>query len=72
MALLPLMAMAQARIGIVNSQQLFELMPEKAAAEAQLKALSDRYHAEYARRCVSLSVKLLPTLMLNALLSPSP
>ena len=47
MALLPLMAMAQARIGIVNSQQLFELMPEKVAAEAQLKALSDRYHAEY-------------------------
>ena len=47
MALLPLMAMAQARIGIVNSQQLFELMPEKAAAEAQLKALSERYHAEY-------------------------
>ena len=46
-ALLPLMLMAQARIGIVNSQQLFDLMPEKAAAEAQLKALSDRYHAEY-------------------------
>ncbi len=47
MALLPLVLMAQARIGIVNSQQLFDLMPEKAAAEAQLKALSDRYHAEY-------------------------
>ena len=47
MALLPLMLMAQARIGIVNSQQLFDLMPEKAAAEAQLKAVSDRYHAEY-------------------------
>jgi outer membrane protein len=46
-ALLPLMLMAQARIGIVNSQQLFDLMPEKAAAEAQLKALSDKYHAEY-------------------------
>lgn len=46
-ALLPLVLMAQARIGIVNSQQLFDLMPEKAAAEAQLKALSDRYHAEY-------------------------
>lgn len=46
-AMLPLMLMAQARIGIVNSQQLFDLMPEKAAAEAQLKALSDRYHAEY-------------------------
>jgi len=46
-AMLPLMLMAQARIGIVNSQQLFDLMPEKAAAEAQLKNLSDRYHAEY-------------------------
>ena len=47
-ALMPLMLMAQARIGIVNSQQLFDLMPEKAAAEAQLKTLSDRYHVEYA------------------------
>jgi len=46
-AMVPLMLMAQARIGIVNSQQLFDLMPEKAAAEARLKTLSDRYHAEY-------------------------
>ena len=46
-ALLPLVMMAQARIGIVNSQQLFDLMPEKAAAEAALKTLSDKYHAEY-------------------------
>ncbi len=46
-AMLPLMVMAQARIGIVNSQQLFDLMPEKAAAEAQLKTLSERYHNEY-------------------------
>lgn len=46
-ALMPLMLMAQARIGIVNSQQLFDLMPEKASAEAQLKVLSDRYHTEY-------------------------
>ena len=46
-ALLPLMLMAQARIGIVNSQQLFDLMPEKAAAEAQLRSMSNRYHAEY-------------------------
>ena len=46
-ALLPLMLMAQAKIGIVNSQQIFDLMPEKATAEAQLKTLSDRYHAEY-------------------------
>ena len=47
MAMMPLMLMAQAKIGIVNSQQLFDLMPEKVAAEAQLKALSDRYHAEH-------------------------
>jgi outer membrane protein len=46
-ALLPLVVAAQAKIGIVNSQQLFDLMPEKAAAETQLKALSDKYHAEY-------------------------
>lgn len=44
---LPLMLMAQARIGIVNSQQIFDIMPEKAAAEARLKAMSDKYHAEY-------------------------
>ena len=47
LAMLPLMLMAQARIGIVNSQQIFDLMPEKAMAEAQLKALSDQYKAEY-------------------------
>lgn len=47
LALVPLMLLAQARIGIVNSQQIFDLMPEKTIAEAQLKALSDRYHAEY-------------------------
>ncbi len=48
MALMPLMLMAQAKIGIVNSQQIFDLMPEKAAAEAQLKSLSEHFHAEYA------------------------
>ena len=46
-ALMPLVLMAQARIGIVNSQQLFDLLPEKAEAEAHLKILSDKYHAEY-------------------------
>lgn len=45
--LMPLVLLAQARIGIVNSQVLFDLMPEKAAAEAQLKSLGDKYHAEY-------------------------
>ena len=46
-AILPLVVMAQARIGVVNSQQIFDLMPEKAQAEAQLRAMSDSYHAEY-------------------------
>ena len=47
LALMPLMLMAQAKIAVVNSQDLFNLMPEKSAAEAQLKALSEKYHAEY-------------------------
>lgn len=47
LALMPLMLMAQAKIAVVNSQELFNLLPEKATAEAQLKALSDKYHAEY-------------------------
>ena len=47
MALMPLMLMAQARIGIVNSQQIFDLMPDKANAEAQLQSLSEHYHSEY-------------------------
>lgn len=47
MALMPLMLMAQARIGIVNSQQIFDLMPDKTNAEAQLQSLSEHYHAEY-------------------------
>ena len=46
-AMLPLMLMAQAKIAVVNSQELFNLMPEKAVAEAHLKTLSDQYHAEY-------------------------
>lgn len=47
LALMPLMLMAQSKIAVVNSQELFNLLPEKATAEAQLKALSDKYHAEY-------------------------
>ena len=35
-AILPLMLMAQAKIAVVNSQELFNLMPGKAAAESQL------------------------------------
>ena len=47
LALMPLMLMAQSKIAVVNSQELFNLLPEKATAEAQLKALSEKYHAEY-------------------------
>ena len=47
LALMPLMLMAQSKIAVVNSQELFNLMPQKSAAEAQLKALSEKYHAEY-------------------------
>ena len=47
LVLMPLMLMAQSKIAVVNSQELFNLMPQKSAAEAQLKALSEKYHAEY-------------------------
>ena len=47
LALMPLVLMAQSKIAVVNSQELFNLMPQKSAAEAQLKALSEKYHAEY-------------------------
>ena len=49
LALVPIVMMAQARIGIVNSQEIFDLRPEKAAAEAQLRTVSERYHAEHQR-----------------------
>lgn len=42
-----MLMLAQSRIAVVNSQQIFEVMPQKTEAEAQLKVLSDQYHAEY-------------------------
>ena len=45
-AALPLLAAAQARIAIVDSKAVFDVMPAKAAAEAQLKAVTDAYQAE--------------------------
>lgn len=45
--MLPLAMTAQARIALVNSQDIFNAMPEKAAAEAQLQKLSDEYRAEH-------------------------
>lgn len=43
--LLPMSAMAQ-KFGIVNIQEIMNVMPEVAAAEAQLKSSSDQYSTE--------------------------
>lgn len=47
-ALLPLLAVAQQqKIATVDVQAIYELMPEKAAAEASLQATSAQYQREY-------------------------
>ena len=44
----PLCLMAQApKFGVVNTQEVFNIMPEKATAEATLKSVSDRYETEF-------------------------
>jgi outer membrane protein len=44
----PLCLSAQSlKFGTVNSQEIFNVMPEKATAEATLKAASDKYETEY-------------------------
>lgn len=35
------------KFGTVNSQEVFEALPDKAAAEESLKAVQDKYQAEY-------------------------
>ena len=46
----PLCLMAQApKFGYINSQEIFNVMPDKATAEATLKAKSDKYEAEMNR-----------------------
>lgn len=42
---LPMLANAQ-KFGYVNTQEIFNLMPEKATAENTLKAAADKYDAE--------------------------
>lgn len=42
----PLCLMAQAKFGYVNTQEIFNVMPEKATAETTLKAAADKYDAE--------------------------
>lgn len=42
-----MLMMAQAKIGVYDSQRVFNALPDKTQAEAQLKATSDRLQAEY-------------------------
>lgn len=35
------------KFGYVNSQEIFNIMPDKVTAEATLKSVSDKYQAEY-------------------------
>lgn len=46
-AMLPLVMAAQAKLGVVDSKAIYNLMPDKAAAEATLKASSEKYEAEF-------------------------
>ena len=43
----PLCLSAQVKLGYVNSQEIFNVMPEKATAENTLKTVSDKYETEY-------------------------
>ena len=46
----PLCLMAQSpKLGYINSQEIFNVMPEKATAETTLKAKSDKYDSELKR-----------------------
>lgn len=47
MLALPLASMAQAKFGIVNSQEVFQAMPETAKAQADIETASKKYQDEY-------------------------
>ena len=50
MLALPICISAQAlKFGTVNSAEIFNVMPDKATAEATLKAASEKYDAEFKR-----------------------
>ena len=42
----PMCLVAQVKLGYVNTQEIFNVMPEKATAETTLKAAADKYDAE--------------------------
>lgn len=43
----PLCLSAQVKLGYVNTQEIFNVMPEKATAENTLKTASDKYETEF-------------------------
>ncbi|MBQ9218332.1 MAG: OmpH family outer membrane protein [Muribaculaceae bacterium] len=43
----PMCLMAQVKLGYVNTQEIFNVMPEKATAESTLKTASDKYETEF-------------------------
>ena len=43
----PMCLMAQVKLGYVNTQEIFNVMPEKATAERTLKTASDKYETEF-------------------------
>ena len=45
--LLPLLVVAQSKIAVYNSQAVLNALPDKAQAEAKLKATSDKLQEEY-------------------------
>lgn len=44
---LPMCVSAQAKFGYMNSQEIFNVMPEKATAENTLKGVAEKYESEY-------------------------
>ena len=43
----PMCLVAQVKLGYVNTQEIFNVMPEKATAESTLKTASDKYETEF-------------------------
>ena len=43
----PMCLAAQVKLGYVNTQEIFNVMPEKATAESTLKTASDKYETEF-------------------------
>lgn len=55
---LPACAFAQGKIGVVNAQDIMELMPETKTAQEQLAAASKTYEDEYAKLTEEINKKV--------------